>query len=212
MLLAFSACAGQPSATSAPTIANDGQEQFQTTCMGCHDEPDPPAPDFSRPLAPSLAGKALRAVIEHQMPPVDSESNTELDGARREMIIRWLCAKTGRDAVSCAGIADYATDPQRMRSGRAILTTAKRISGREVGPQTAQVMSMSTPDLRDVRAFASVLIVAVDSCAAKPEERVLGVWLPTRAVTAAQSSTRDPQQCVQRVLQRGLAPPAPGGR
>jgi hypothetical protein len=187
-LAAIAGACGASSNTPA-TVEDPGAAAFNTACMGCHDQPDPPRPDLSGQLPTPLASKALYALIERQMPPRDSDSLATLDDSSRSMIVQWLCRRTHRSESVCSEMAADAVQPRLMRPPSAIVTAAKQITGVEASPEVSGLVTNARPhEVRDARSFANVLILGADVC--------------------TQQKATSGDECLKNVLSRGLATPA----
>lgn len=200
--LALAACAetgpqrarGAP--PRAPAGAPPGAAIFASTCLGCHDEPDPPRPDLAAPMTPPMATRALRALLDDRMPPPTSSVRAKLTVARERALVDWLCRGTGRDQGTCAQLVDYVTRPALMRGGPTIAQVL-RSGGAEVTEQTASLLLFASPPSRravsDPGRVATLLVAVIEVCRPAPG---------ADAVRA----------CIERFLRLGLAPPAPAAR
>src|SRR2546429_2647374 len=118
-----------PAPVATPSPVAPGATVFAKVCMGCHDAPDPPLPDFATAMTTAMAGRALRAVLEERMPPPMSNLRAKLSDQRRSDLIGWLCQRTGRNQRACTDLLRYETAPDLMRGGIAILQDIKNGGG-----------------------------------------------------------------------------------
>jgi hypothetical protein len=178
----------EPSASAAE---RDGKEAFSDSCLTCHDDPDPPAPDLVGPLSPDRATLAMNAVINGRMPP----PSEELGNREREVILEWLCTESGRNEFACSDLLRTALRRDLVRPP----AVTARLLHREFGvePWAVHVPTAQTATIT----LLSVLSVAgVELCKSSQPS-------PAQpSAKADQPSATTPASCVKHVVQRGLEP------
>jgi hypothetical protein len=228
-LAVLGACgAGLPSTDPAPalvTAAAGGTEIFARVCLGCHDEPDPPRPDFARPLTAELARRAMLAVLGQAMPPQSSDVLAHFTEAGRAALVGWLCKQTSRSDRSCQQIVQFETAPTLARSATTILAILQQDGVAPVSSERARLVKPSLSAsggsspraVRDSRLVAVVLLASIDACNTDIARWLseLTPWLQLRSgaptgggdPTARSNADRERSRCIERLLGRALARP-----